>query len=187
MVPSACILQTSGLVNAFYLALPLENRSKPEILLIMARYTDFKSPSLIIENLFFQYLLREALQTSKLRRSGSKVFYIIHPCKGHQSLTVVPGIMSDSEDSYDSGSGGYDINDPRQREHKAYKISQDNAGRAARRFKYGDDVDANETNCNAHEEDSGDCDEEDSDTSGDHDSMELRLQNAREARGWALE
>lgn len=104
------------------------------------------------------------------------MFHVIHPCKGHQSLTVVPGIMSDSEDSYDSGSNVYDINDPRQREHKAYKISQDNAGRAARRFKYGDDVDANEINCNAHEEDSG-----------DHDSMELHLQNAREARGWALE
>lgn len=34
--------------------------------------------------------------------------------------------MSDGEDDYDSGSDGYDINDPRAREHEAYKIAQEN-------------------------------------------------------------
>ena len=82
--------------------------------------------------------------------------------------------MSDSDEDYDDDSAGYDIHDPRTREHNAYKISQDNAGRATRRYKYGDDVDADGTNTDPDEEDN-------------HDSMELRLQNAREARGWALE
>lgn len=68
----------------------------------------------------------------------------------------------------------YNINDPRTREHTAYKISQDNAGRAARRYKYGDNVDAEGTNDSPDEADN-------------HDSMETRLANAREARGWAFE
>ncbi|KAF6228697.1 hypothetical protein HO173_011716 [Letharia columbiana] len=82
--------------------------------------------------------------------------------------------MSDGEDDYDSESDGYDIHDPRTREHEAYKIAQENAGRAARRFKYGDDVDADGNDYHPREEDNGD-------------SMELRLQNAREARGWAFD
>ena len=82
--------------------------------------------------------------------------------------------MSDSDEEYDGDSAGYDIHDPRTREHKAYKIAQDNAGRAARRYKYGDDVDAEGTD--------SDPDEADND-----DPAELRLQNAREARGWAFE
>ena len=82
--------------------------------------------------------------------------------------------MSDAEDDYESDSDGYDIHDPRTREHEAYKISQENAGRSTRRFRYGDDVDADGTNYDAREEDN-------------RDSLELRLQNAREARGWALE
>ena len=74
----------------------------------------------------------------------------------------------------DSDNDGYDIHDPRTREHNAYKISQDNAARATRRYKYGDDVDNDRTNYNPREEDN-------------HDDMDLRLQNAREARGWAFE
>lgn len=82
--------------------------------------------------------------------------------------------MSDGENDYESNSDGYDIHNPRTREHEAYKIAQDNAGRATRRFRYGDEVDADGTDYNAREEDNDD-------------SMELRLQNAREARGWAFE
>lgn len=78
--------------------------------------------------------------------------------------------MSDGNDSYDSDSDGYDIHDARTREHEAYKVAQDNAGRATRRFRYGDQVDPDGTKYNAREEDN-------------KDSMELRLQNAREARG----
>lgn len=82
--------------------------------------------------------------------------------------------MSDGEDNYESDSDGYDIHGPRTREHEAYKIAQDNGGRAARRFKYGNDVDADGDDPSLSEEDY-------------QDSMELRLQNAREARGWAFE
>jgi hypothetical protein len=71
-------------------------------------------------------------------------------------------------------SDGYDPLDPRTRQHAAYKISQDNAGRARRRFLYGDDVDADGT-------------DSDPDRADNHDPDEVRLANAREARGWALE
>ena len=80
----------------------------------------------------------------------------------------------DSDDDCADDRDEYDVNDPRQREHAAYKIAQDNAGRATRRFKYGDDVDEDETNHSPDEEDN-------------EDSLELRLKNAEEARGWALE
>ncbi|CAD6565526.1 MAG: hypothetical protein ASARMPRED_007306 [Alectoria sarmentosa] len=47
--------------------------------------------------------------------------------------------MSDDDDDYDSDSDSgfdkYDIHDLRTREHEAYKIAQDNAGRATRRFR----------------------------------------------------
>jgi hypothetical protein len=82
--------------------------------------------------------------------------------------------MPDSGDDFDSNSNQYDIHDPRTREHEAYKIAQDNVGRAVRRFRYGDDVDADGANYDPHEEDN-------------NDPMELRLQNAREARAWAVE
>ena len=81
-----------------------------------------------------------------------------------------------SDNDYDSDSDEYDndINDPRTREHEAYKISQDNQAWARRRFLYGNDVDADGFNHDAREEDNDD-------------SMEERLENAREARGWAFE
>ena len=79
-----------------------------------------------------------------------------------------------SPSSSESDSDGYDINDPRTREHEAYKIAQDNGARARRRFRYGDDVDADGENYDPHEEDNDD-------------PMEFRLQNAREARNWELE
>jgi hypothetical protein len=68
----------------------------------------------------------------------------------------------------------YDINDPRTREHEAYKIAQRNGAAAARRFWYGDDVDADGTNYDPDEADN-------------EDSQEQRLENAREARAWAFE
>ena len=80
----------------------------------------------------------------------------------------------DYDSDSDSDSDGYDIDDPRTREHEAYKIAQENGARSRRRYKYGDDVDADGENYSPDEEDN-------------HDSMEVRLQNAREARGWALE
>ena len=76
-----------------------------------------------------------------------------------------------SDNDYDSDSDEYDINDPRTREHKAYKISQDNHASARRRFYYGDDVDADGFDHDARRED----------------NQERRLENAREARGWAFE
>ena len=79
-----------------------------------------------------------------------------------------------SGNDYDSDSDEYDINDPRTREHQAYKISQDNHASARRRFYFGNDVDADGFNDEARREDN-------------HDSMEQRLENAREARGWAFE
>lgn len=82
--------------------------------------------------------------------------------------------MSDGDHGYDSDPDGYDIHDPRTSEHEAYKIAQNNAGSATRRFRYGDDVDADGINYDARKEDNDD-------------SMELRLENAREARGWAFE
>lgn len=87
--------------------------------------------------------------------------------------------ITPNSDSDDSDSDGYDINDPRTREHAAYKISQDNAGRARRRYKYGDNIDAKGLDDSTSGEDSDDL--------VNNDPMELRLQNAREARGWALE
>ena len=79
-----------------------------------------------------------------------------------------------SDNDYDSDSDEYEINDPRTREHQAYKISQDNHASARRRYDYGNDVDADGFNHYARREDN-------------HDSMEQRLENAREARGWAFE
>lgn len=81
---------------------------------------------------------------------------------------------ADSDDDYADDRGEFDASDPRQREHAAYKIVQDNAGRAARRFKYGDDVDDDGTNHSPDERDN-------------KDPLELRLKNAEEARGWAFE
>jgi hypothetical protein len=69
----------------------------------------------------------------------------------------------------------YDINDPRTREHNAYKIAQDNYGRAVRRYKYGDDVDDDDSR------------ESSPDEGENHDSLETKLANAREARAWAIE
>lgn len=87
-----------------------------------------------------------------------------------------------SEDEYDSDSDeyvhddddAYDVNDPRTREHEAYKLSQENGARARRRYKYGNNVDADGENYSPDEDDNSD-------------TMEERLQNAREARGWAFE
>jgi hypothetical protein len=79
-----------------------------------------------------------------------------------------------NEHESDSGSDDYDVNDPRTREHKAYKIAQESGARARRRLIYGDSVDADGENHSPHEEDN-------------HDSLEQRLQNAREARGWKFE
>ena len=75
--------------------------------------------------------------------------------------------MSDDDD--------YDINDPRTREHQAYKIAQDNYGRAARRYKYGDHVD------------DGDDHDESPRESDNPDGEDTRLANAREARYWGFE
>ena len=94
--------------------------------------------------------------------------------------------MSDSDDIYDSESDGYDIHDPRTREHEAYKIAQDNAGRATRRFRHGDHVDDDKKDNDESEEDNDDSGE-DSDDYGEGNNDPMRLQNAREARGWALE
>ena len=77
---------------------------------------------------------------------------------------VVSGIMPDSRDDYegdfDDGnecdSDKSDINDPRTHEHEAYQIAQANAGRAARRFRYGDDVDTEGNNHDSYEEDNDD-------------------------------
>ncbi|KAI4946136.1 hypothetical protein J4E91_007579 [Alternaria rosae] len=80
----------------------------------------------------------------------------------------------DYDSDSDSDSDGYDVDDPRTREHEAYKIAQENGARARRRYRYGDDVDADGENYSPDEEDN-------------HDSMGVRLQNAREARGWALD
>jgi hypothetical protein len=68
----------------------------------------------------------------------------------------------------------YDINDPRTREPEANKMSQDNYARARRRYRYGDDVDADGEDHSPDE-----CDS--------HDDLEQQLANAREARGWAVE
>lgn len=79
-----------------------------------------------------------------------------------------------SDNDYDSDSDEYDINDPRTREHEAYKIAQDNHASARRRFYKGNDVDADGFNHEARNEDN-------------NDPMEQRLENAREARGWAFD
>ena len=99
-------------------------------------------------------------------------------------LKIVPRIMSDDgdeefdspvdDDVDDEERHEYDINDPRTRAHEAYKIAQRNGAAAARRFRYGDDVDADGTNYDPDEADN-------------EDSQEKRLENAREARAWALE
>ena len=89
---------------------------------------------------------------------------------------VVSSIVPDSPGDYKGDpdavckrhSDKYDINDPQTREHEAYKIAQANAGRPVRRFWYGDDVDAEDTNHHPHEADNDDPDK-------------LRLQNFREA------
>jgi hypothetical protein len=86
-----------------------------------------------------------------------------------------------SDDDY-----GYDINDPRTREHTAYKIAQDNRGRATRRFKYGDDVDEGGSPQEDGNLPSGEGDDG-SDESIDEEHMDEQLRNAREARGWAVE
>lgn len=85
--------------------------------------------------------------------------------------------MSDDDDHE------YDINDPRTREHEAYKIAQENRGRATRRFKYGDDVDDKEDSPPEDE----DLQSEDEDDDGSNDMLDEQLMNAREARGWAVE
>jgi hypothetical protein len=77
--------------------------------------------------------------------------------------------MADSDSDSD-----YDVNDPCTREHEAYKMAQENGARARRRYRYGDDVDADGENYSPSE-------------ANNDDSMEQRLQNAQEARGWAFE
>ena len=83
-----------------------------------------------------------------------------------------------SDDDYE-----YDINDPRTREHQAYKIAQDNRGRATRRFKQGDDFDARDS----PQEDDDDESAYDDDNDDSNDRLDEQLRNAREARGWAVE
>lgn len=85
-----------------------------------------------------------------------------------------------SDDNYE-----YDTNDPRTREHEAYKIAQDNRGRATRRFEYGDDVDARDS-AQEEENDDEDSPSEDDEEDGDE-RLDEQLRNAREARGWAVE
>lgn len=67
----------------------------------------------------------------------------------------------------------YGIENPRTREHKSYKICQRNYGRADRRWKYGDQVDAYGYNASPKQSDN-------------RDSQEQQLANAREARQLAL-
>ena len=85
-----------------------------------------------------------------------------------------------SDDDYE-----YDINDPRTREHEAYKIAQDNCGRATRRFRYGDNVDARDSPQEEDEEEDEDqaSEDDDEDSNG---RLDEQLRNAREARGWAV-
>ena len=85
-----------------------------------------------------------------------------------------------SDDDYE-----YDVDDPRTREHLAYKIAQDNRGRANRRFRYGDDVDARESPQEEEDEDEDPPSEDDNDDNDDR--LDEQLRNAREARGWAVE
>lgn len=86
-----------------------------------------------------------------------------------------------SDDEYE-----YDVNDPRTREHLAYKIAQDNRGRATRRFKYGDDVDARDSSQEQEEDDDEGSPSEDGNDDSDE-RLDEQLRNAREARGWAVE
>lgn len=87
-----------------------------------------------------------------------------------------------SDDNYE-----YDINDPRTREHEAYKIAQDNRGRATRRFRYGDDVDARDSPQEEDEEEEDEDPVSEDDDEDSEDRLDEQLRNAREARGWAVE
>lgn len=94
---------------------------------------------------------------------------------------------ADYNDDYGEDNGGehidryqYNINDPRTREHQAYKIAQDNHAYARRRLLHGENVDANDKDDTFDEDDEADEDPQ-------IDSLEQQLQNAEEARAWALE
>ena len=134
---------------------------------------NIKSHNLVIDEFIHRKTLPQVLETSNRDGEGLARFTSFNSASDLFTTSIFD-IMSDSDDVYDSDSAKYDIHDPRTSEHEAYKIAQDNAGRAGRRYRYGADVDADGTNHNAREE-------------NNDDSMELRLQNAREARGWALE
>lgn len=80
--------------------------------------------------------------------------------------------MSDDEDEYD-------IHDPRTREHTAYKISQENAIAAQKRFEEVYDL-------RQRNPSEGASDRVDREGVG-REALEERLRNAKEARGWAHE
>ncbi|KAF1934174.1 uncharacterized protein M421DRAFT_88187 [Didymella exigua CBS 183.55] len=70
-----------------------------------------------------------------------------------------------NSDSDDGEAYAYDNDDPRTREHNAYKISQENGARDRRGYRYGDAVDDDGENYSPDERDN-------------HDTMERKLENA---------
>jgi hypothetical protein len=82
-----------------------------------------------------------------------------------------------SDDDYE-----YDISNPRAREDLTYKIGQDNRGRATRRLKYCDDIDARDFPQDEEEDEDKDPQSEDDNDDSDE-RLDEQLRNAREARG----
>lgn len=73
-------------------------------------------------------------------------------------------------DVIDKDDDEYDIHDPRTKEHEAFKMVQEQGAMARRRYKFGNNVDANGFNHSPHESDN-------------EDTAEEKLESLREARG----